>query len=521
MKLLTRYKSRLRGISDPQLLCLSMVIGALLRVCRLGSQSIWGDEALTLQVYAVGGSFRELLANIWDKAFHPPVYFVIIRYWIELGRSEFMLRFPSAVFGIAVIPIVYLITRRFFRTGVPGIAALVVALSPFGLWYSQEARMYSLQILLAGACTLAFLRAWKTQKPADYGLYVLAALAGLYTHIGMLLLVAGHGVFALGAAAGDRKRLLAWGIAIVIVLLGFAPWAANFLSAHRDIGGDSAIGFARNTGVSQLAYTLYTFSVGFSLGPSVSGLHFVSARSAVMSHLPAILLTATVFGILALLGLMHASQAHRFGFWFLVCSFAVPVSIVALASLLPGFAVNARYLTVAIIPFWIFVALGIHASARIRGGFVLPLLAAGLVTASARNYYLDPAYAKQDMRSAVALVTEKARLGDVIVISSVEIGGPFIYYFRRADVPYLGYPPRRGRVDPRRLPADMRRILHGKSRAWLVLGRTWSSDPHGLIPRYFSSRHKSLENRAFPGVMVLCYDLSRSPETTPIRRIHD
>ncbi|MCX6375762.1 MAG: glycosyltransferase family 39 protein, partial [Armatimonadetes bacterium] len=194
--------------SDQHLLYFSILLGAFLRFFRLGSQSIWGDEALTLQAYTVGNSLAQVLSNIWHKAFHPPLYFVIAHYWYQLGQSEFMLRFPSAVFGVAAIPMMYLITRRFFRVGAPGISALIVALSPFTVWYSQEARMYSLQVLLAMGSTLFFLRAWKTRKPADYTLYGLLTLMGLYTHIGTLLLVAAQGVFVLGvrsAKCGARQ----------------------------------------------------------------------------------------------------------------------------------------------------------------------------------------------------------------------------------------------------------------------------------------------------------------------------
>ena len=182
---------------------------------------------------------------------------------------------------------------------------------------------------------------------------------------------------------------------------------------------------------------------------------------------------------------------------------------------------NPRYLTVAIVPYWMILALGIEACSRVRGGIVIPLAAFGLVAASLYNHYLQPAYAKQDVRSAVALVNEQARPGDMIVISSVEIGGPFIYYFKRGDVPYFGYPPGHGQVDPRRLPGDMARILDRKTRVWLVLGRTWSSDPHGLTLDFLRARHKIVERRSYNGVSVTCFLLSRSAEVKASRRTVD
>ena len=509
------------GYSDQHLLYFSILLGAFLRFYRLGSQSIWGDEALTLQSYTVGSSLVQLLSGIWHKAFHPPLYFVIAHYWYQLGQSEFMLRFPSAVFGVAAIPMMYLITRRFFRVGAPGISALIVALSPFHVWYSQEARMYSLQVLLAMGSTLFFLRAWKTRKPADYTLYGLLTLMGLYTHIGTLLLVAAQGVFVLGAAFRDRGRLIVWIGVMALVLLLYAPWIANFVLGNKGVVGGDAIGFGRSASPLHLAYGLYTFGVGYSLGPSVSELHYLSPRVAVLRNLPVIGLCALVLGVLVVLGLVYAYRAHRFGFWFILSGFSVPLILVALTSLVPGMSLNPRYITVAIIPYWIILALGIQACSRVRGGLLIPLAACGLVAASLYNDYLQPAYAKQDVRSAVDLINQQARPGDVIVISSIEIGGPFIYYFKRGDVPYFGYPPRHGQVDPRRLPGDMARVLDRRTQVWLVLGRTWSSDPHGLILDFLRARHKIVEMRSYNGVSVTCFLLSRSSEVKASRRTVD
>jgi mannosyltransferase len=521
VKLQLQRKTSFITYSDQHLLYFSILLGAFLRFYRLGSQSIWGDEALTLQSYTVGSSLAQLLSSIWHKAFHPPLYFVIAHYWYQLGQSEIMLRFPSAVFGVAAIPMMYLITRRFFRVGAPGISALVVALSPFHVWYSQEARMYSPEVLLAMGSTLFFLRAWKTRRPADYALYGLLTLMGLYTHIGTLLLVAAQGVFVVGAAFRDRGRLIVWIGVMALVLLLYAPWMANFVLANKHVGGGDTIGFGRSASPLHLAYGLYTFGVGYSLGPSVSELHYLTPRVAVLRNLPVIGLCGVIFGTLAALGLVYAYRAHRFGFWFVLSGFAVPLSLIALASLMPGVSMNPRYLMVAIIPYWMILALGIEACSRIRGGIVIPLAACGLVAAALSNHYLQPAYAKQDMRSAVALINDKAEAGDVAIISSVEIGGPFIYYFKRGDVPYIGYPPGHGQVDPRRLPADMARILDGKTRAWLVLGRTWSSDPHGLILDYLRARHKIAAMRAYHGVSVTCFLLSRSSEVKASRRTVD
>ena len=515
-----RRKVILPVIGDFHLLCLSLAVGATLRFYHLGTQPIWGDEALTLQVYAVGAHARDVLANVWAKAFHPPLYFLIVHYVTALGASETTLRLPSAVLGIATIPIVYLITRRLFRVGAAGIAAVVVALSPFHLYYSQEARMYSLQVFLCAASTVFFLKAWKSRHPLDYLLYAVATVSCLYTHIGTLLLVASQGAFVIGSAFRDRARLVTWLLVFAVVLTAFTPWVMNFVSAHRRAAGDSPIGFDRGGGLLQPAYALYTFSVGYSLGPSVSRLHTASAREAVSDHLAAILLTAIVYGSLLVAGLLRAFRGNRYAFWFLLVSLALPFVLVITAATLPGLALNARYLMVAIVPFWICLALGVQASLRLRATRLLPAAAVLIAAVSICDYYALPAYAKQDVRSAADFVNRAARPGDIVIISSVEMGGPFIYYYTRFRVPYVGYPPGRGYVDEKVLPTDLAHLIVGKQRAWLVLGRTWSSDPRDLIARFFHERFAQVEDRRYDGVRTLCFDLSRSHAPRAIMRNH-
>lgn len=510
-----------RGLASHRVLYFATAVGAAVRLFRLGSQSIWGDEALTLLYYTVGNSLSEVWQNIWKTAAHPPLYFLLAHYWYKLGDSEFMLRFPSMVFGVAAIPVMYALANRLFGRGVAGMAALIVALSPIHVWYSQEARMYSLQILLGLASTLFFVRAWQERRARDVILYVLFSAMGLFTHLATAFLLAAQGLFAIGASVRDRKKLAAWIGVQAVIVLAFTPWLLNSIRTHNPANATFNIGYQRAPSVLEIAYGFYAFSVGFSLGPSVAELHQSSALRATAEHWPAISLAALVFGALAILGLVHAGKTSRWAFWLLLAHLAVPTGLAAALSLLPGIPLNPRYMLVALIPYWIVLALGAQTCMRARVLRAVPAVALLLVGLSLHNHYFEAAYAKQDMRSAVALLNERAKPGDVIIISSVEVGGPFISYFKRHDVPYLGYPPRAGFVDPADLSPDMDGILRHKKRAWLILGRLWSSDPRGLIRDHFDSRLQLLESHRYPGVTVLCYSLARRVDIHTSMRMHD
>jgi len=503
---------------DKGLLWFSVLAGSILRFYRLGSQSIWGDEALTLLKYASGDNLAQMLERVWQNAFHPPFYFMIVHYWFKLGQSELMLRLPSAVFGILSIPLMYQLARRLFGIPIAGIAACVMALSPFHIWYSQEARMYSLQILLVLGAMLFFLRAWESNRLVDYVIYGLLTVLALFTHVASVLMLFAQFAFIVGASIRLRRKLAAWAVVQIAIVLVFLPWVVRFLSGQSMSSGLSRIGFERNMNLFQLGYGLYTFSVGFSLGPSVSQLHYLDATKAIMPHLTAILIAILAFGCLSILGLIETWRANRTGFWFVSSHLVFPIAIAGTASLLPGIALNARYLILASLPYWILLASGIRLSSRLRYFLFLPVLAVGVVAFSLANHYCAAAYAKQDMRSAVGLVNRLVKPDDIIIISSVELGGPFIYYYR-GTAPYIGYPPGVGYTDPKQLPLDMDKAVGNHQRVWLVLGRTWSSDPHGLISEYFRARYRRIINRQFSGVTVSCFQVLASPRRTSTEQV--
>jgi mannosyltransferase len=502
-----RSESTSGGDESRFILYVSIIVAAALRLAYLGSQSIWGDESLTYLRYTAGDNLDEVWQHIWQSAGHPPLYFLIAHFWYKLGHSEFMLRFPSAVFGIAAIPLVYALARRLFDGKIAGTAALVAALSPIHIWYSQEARMYNLQILLCLASTLFFVKAWQKHRIKDVALYVLFTTMALFTHVATIFLLIAQGIFSVIASAANRRRMLAWIGAHTVAAAAFMPWLIHMINLKELQTKGIVIGYMRPSSIWDIAYGFYALSVGFSIGPSVAALHTVSVKQAIMGHAAAVALPAVIFSSLAMLGLAHARRKNRWAFWLLATNLVAPAVLAAAMSIFPGIPLNPRYILISVIPYWIIIALGVHASIGIRALRPLPVAAAAIVALSLANHYFQPAYAKQDLRSAVGFINKEGRRGDAIIISSIELGGPFIYYFKGKGIPYYGYPPKPGLVNKSKMPADMSSLLRGKDRAWLVLGRTWSSDPDGLIRQYFDGRSRAVCIRRYPGVTVVCYDL--------------
>src|SRR5580704_13779058 len=131
--------------------CLILVLltigGAWLRLSHLGAKSLWLDEGATV---ALARASWQHFAWIWwhGEANLQTIYFLLMRGWIHFGSSEAWIRSLSAIFGIASIPLMYVVARKFTGLTWSLAAAALLAFNPTHIFYSQEARSYTLAILL-------------------------------------------------------------------------------------------------------------------------------------------------------------------------------------------------------------------------------------------------------------------------------------------------------------------------------------------------------------------------------------
>jgi len=195
-----------------------MALAAVIRIPTLGGQSFLRDEVFTLRL--VHMSAGKMLATIPHSESNPPLYYLVEWVWARIaGYSEAGLRSLSVVCGILTVPVVYragavLVSRR---AGL--VAGLTVAVSPFLVWYSQEARAYALLILLASWSFLMFVHSLRSPTPRNLGLWSLASALALTAHYFAIFLVVAEAAWLLTTSAGKR-----------IVAIACIPWAATTLA---------------------------------------------------------------------------------------------------------------------------------------------------------------------------------------------------------------------------------------------------------------------------------------------------
>lgn len=205
-------------------------VALLLRFHALDRQSIWYDEANSIRIAARPPAelFTELSADA-----SPPLYYLAMHLWIAvLGTHEFAVRAFSALAGAAAVPLLFLTGRRFFGRRAAWTAAGLAAISPFHLYYSQEARMYSLLALVATLVLLLGYRAGRRDHCRDWIGFALACAAGAYVHNYGLFIAAG----VVGALAlllrHHRGRLLHLGWACATAALLYLPWLPHAIRSQ-------------------------------------------------------------------------------------------------------------------------------------------------------------------------------------------------------------------------------------------------------------------------------------------------
>ena len=199
--------------------------GAILRFSTLTAQSYWVDEATT--VHELHLSFGALLHQVHVNETTPPLYFVLAWVWTKLfGTGEAGLRSFSAVLGTGAIPVAYLCGRQLISRWAGVAAAAFAALSPFMIWYSQEARSYMLLGLLCGLSFLFFARAWRQPSTRSVVWWAVFSALAILTHFFAGFLVAPEGVLLLWRGP-HRRRVLVAGAGVAAVQLAMLPLAVS------------------------------------------------------------------------------------------------------------------------------------------------------------------------------------------------------------------------------------------------------------------------------------------------------
>jgi mannosyltransferase len=189
------------------------------------SQSLFGDELFTYDTAAVG-SLHDLIHAVRTTEVSPPLFFFVVWLARKISDAEVWLRLPSLVCGVALIPVLYAVGRRLVGSAAALVGAGLAVLSPFLVWYSNEARGYALLALLVVGSTWALLVALERGGFWRWALVSVLVAGALLTHYTALFVVVAQALWACWVRR-DRIRPVVLSSAVAALLvaiwLPFAP----------------------------------------------------------------------------------------------------------------------------------------------------------------------------------------------------------------------------------------------------------------------------------------------------------
>jgi len=525
----------------PWLVLFITIIAIFIRMVLLVDKGMWLDE--TFSVWMANHRIVDMLHWIVRIDQHPPLYYLLLHYWIGLnGTGAYEVRLLSVIFGAATIPMVYLIGKRMANDLVGLMAALILAFSPFNIYYAQETRMYTLLMFNASVAIYAlvrlltdprsnrpigsqfrnYVRAWRTPVSADstardifspvedpgkqskwrawvlrhhwlpiheistdltWIVFILFAALTLYTHNTAVLFIVAINLFVLGLLVYHKIKKSAAQTAFQ------APSFWSWVTAQIVI---LILWLPWLVTFIKQASTVYRrFWIPQPTWTDITQVlkSFLNASGPIPPELARILWI--FFGLLLCLGLFSFRKKIS-QFLFLACLFVIPFVGELLVSIWRPIFLD-RTLIWTTIPLFVLLAAGI---AQCKARIVVFLVLGMVVTInlfSISDYFKW--FQKEDWDTAARDVGGFAQQGDLVLFNSNFVEVPCNYYFETFETHHYLHVEKRGLpqdlfdsgiLEPVMTTKDVPSLISlvkGRDRVWLVYSHNSYTDPSGLIPQ--------------------------------------
>lgn len=456
-------------------LILIFMLSFVIRALRLDFNSLWYDEATTaylLQHKSVGEVFKAVLNTSGSETLHP-LYYVILSGWTCFaGCSEWVLRFPSVIFGAGSVVVFILIFYEICGRTAFALGSLLV-ISPFLMWYARDARPYAQIMLISGLHLLLYLKILRnSQSKTLLAGFILTGAMMIYSGILTGMLLVSEIVWVLFVKQKNRIRNVLAVMAILVLSLPLVwhGWRTHFAeSSGRYQKLPSGVTVARVMAIPQ------EFFVGRSFGPTPDEIRRFSLNEVIRKKVDEISVEAMIIIFIFVSFLvsfkstngfrihpeLNVSSVYAIGFVVLACIFQV----VALV-LVTHYSINARHLAFLFGPLFILGTLPATISRKrwLKLTFALPVLL--LWTWSCSNQLFNGSYSTEDYRGAANIIkNDKNVAAGIIALCHPDA---LRYYGVERALNYIHESP------DITLKTIKEYVVNDAGPAWLVLARPWN-----------------------------------------------
>jgi 4-amino-4-deoxy-L-arabinose transferase-like glycosyltransferase len=421
-----------------------VLIALVARLIQLNS-GYWADEIGALQTSFRLPGFGVLTTFLGDT--HHPLYSVFGRIALLLfGESPWAVRLPAVLFGVASVAATYVVARIVASRREALLASLFLAVSYHHVWFSQNARGYTLVALLALLSTWALVKMLEAPSWRLACAYAAFAALAAYTHATMVFVAIGQALAAAAAWAWPDRRdsrfnwriaTAAFALAAVFTVILYAPMLGQVVDFF--VNRPSAL-IARSTPSWALREGIRVLAMG------------LGASGAVLVAI--VVIAGGLVGLVGLASIFRASRA-------LGLAIVLPPLTVLAGALLGRGTMYPRFFFFAAGTGVIVIVRGLFASAellahrwpRFPAAAVSMAACTVLILASTASLSLNYRLPKQDFAGAMRYVIDAKSPGDVVGFIGIP-GDP--------------YPTLYGQDWPTVRDADDLGALRTRGRTWLI-----------------------------------------------------
>ncbi len=472
-----------------------------LRSYNLTYHSLWFDEAVSVywakqtvpRILEVGFSLVE------DRL--PPLYYLMLKGGIALfGLSEFGVRILSVFFGVLLVPVMMSLATKLFNHRVALTMGGLIAVNPFLIWYSQEARMYAPATLFATLTVWSFLKILPT--PYSLLLTILFATAALYSHLYAGFLLPALGLWLLLSYPRQWKLWLIFSGCGLVITLAYAPilWAIWRFSGESTPGTFSGIG-------QRAWWLLQAFTIW---------------KAPLADYLKlAIPLTIGGFALFQI----PPSKIHN-----PQSTIPRPTLLVSFLLIVPFLIANGllmrnhlaffgeRYFIIMTPWLLLLAAVGAENFGKLIYRFlktynIFPLFLI-MMSLLALPGQWSPAAAKEAWRQSAAYLATHATSNDAILIHPDWIRYPFQFYFRGTGQTYAAFSNVNIQTD---LTGPLNGVIKNHAVIWLIQSHLDEPDPQHRVEQWLATRYPLITELYPTGIALkgyaLAYQLPHLPAT--------
>jgi len=503
-------------------LCLITALAATLRLYGLSRFSIWYDESTTLYATQyVDWNFTFLRASEIRLI---PLFPVLTFFWhwfvgalpgVEMGSqlSDGLLRVLPLVFGVAIVPLTFFAGRYITGNTTAGlIAALLVAVSPFHIYYAQELRPHSLYVLLVLAGQYYTFRALEEDRPKLWVAAVAFSALSFYAYYFAVFFFLAVNLYVLLLIRVYRPRLKRWIISQICLGIALVPALilALFTFETYTRSEEHWIPFPtlRTVGI-----TLKNFFAGYSPEPLVYWPLFLLAGVASLAGIvglrskPRVVVFLVLMSVGALLIETVFWNLQSFSFY----TYRAQLAYSPTLFILVGAGISWMK------PRWVGWA---------TAGLIMLLTVPTLADHYAQRLHVWPhrigARYKVDNRGSAAHIKERIREGDFVAHSTIVTLSPFRYHYLDSAQAYIGFTDEerqwkmRGVPDAQTwesigfFPLRIEEVSDAAKRVWYVQSGWELGDFYPIVWEFrawYDAHAVRIDKDLFDGVTVFLYDM--------------